>query len=124
ELLVFRGVGLLAGRDRAAERALWMVAIAGIAVFFAMAFLLADPAHFSRRDFSLYERLLTEARVVFYYIRLVFYPTLSDLSLYHDDFVISTSLLEPLSTSFSLIGLILLTFICFMLLKYSKVPLL
>lgn len=124
ELLVFRGVGFLGGRNGTAEKALWMVAIAGIAAFLAMAFLLADPAHFSRRDFSLYERLLTETRVVFYYIKLIFYPTLSDLSLYHDDFVISTSLLEPLSTFFSLIGLMFLTFICFMLLGYSRVPLL
>lgn len=57
------------------------------------------------RDFTLPERLFTEARVLFYYIGLILAPLPSELSLYHDDIKISTSLLSPPTTFFSIIGL-------------------
>jgi len=61
------------------------------------------------REFNLGERVLTEGRVVVFYLGLVLGPRLSAMSLYHDDFTISTGLLSPPTTllSFLLIGAML-----------------
>lgn len=54
-------------------------------------------AEHSRWGFTPVQRLLTEFRVVIYYISLLFYPNPARLSLEHD-FSISTSLFNPLQT--------------------------
>lgn len=65
------------------------------------------------RPFTLSERLLTETRILFEYIGLVFLPALPNFALYHDDINISTGLLEPVSTLFSVQGLAGLLIIAF-----------
>ena len=55
-------------------------------------------AGYAVRDFTLGERLMTEARVLCYYLRLIALPTLPELGLYHDDIAVSRSLLDPPST--------------------------
>lgn len=67
------------------------------------------PGAFTNRDFSLRERALTEMRVIFYYLRLILLPRNSELSLYHDDFVISKSLWDPITTLLSATGLLGIT---------------
>jgi len=57
------------------------------------------------RDFTLSERLLTESRVVWDYIRWTLFPRLPDLGLYHDDIPLSTGLLTPPTTLLSILGL-------------------
>ena len=52
---------------------------------------------FQSRSFSLYERLLTEPRIVLFYLSLIFYPLPNRLSIEHD-ITISTSLFEPWTT--------------------------
>jgi tetratricopeptide (TPR) repeat protein len=48
------------------------------------------------RDFSILERLITEARVLFDYVfNLLVLPGGSPLGLFHDDFVVSRGLLDP-----------------------------
>jgi len=47
---------------------------------------------YSNRSFTLGERLLTELHVVFFYVRLILLPRLSLMSLYHDDFPVTSSL--------------------------------
>ncbi|WP_309933480.1 tetratricopeptide repeat protein [Variovorax paradoxus] len=90
-------------------------AIVASAAFFSVLVLphLIQPGAFSGRDFSLVERLMTEARGIFYYLRLFCYPRTSELSLYHDDFLISTSLLTPLTTGLSIVAIIGLTALSF-----------
>jgi tetratricopeptide (TPR) repeat protein len=68
-----------------------------------------SPEKFYNRDFTLTERVLTESRVMFYYLRLFFLPSLSELGLFHDDFPISQGLLQPLTTLCSILGLIAIT---------------
>lgn len=58
------------------------------------------------RLFTLPERLLTEARVLILYIKWVLLPTPADLSLYHDDIIISKGLFSPVTTFFSIIAII------------------
>ena len=60
---------------------------------------------YSRYDFNAPQRLMTEMRVLIFYLSLVFFPHPSRLNLEHD-FSISTSLIHPLSTLPSL-GLII-----------------
>ena len=51
------------------------------------------------RDFSAYERLITEARILFdYAANLLMIPGGSPLGLFHDDFVLSRGLLDPPTT--------------------------
>ncbi len=61
------------------------------------------------RDFNLVERVLTQTRVIIYYLYLIFNPFSSEFSLYHDDIAISTSVTSPLTTLFSLSALFIST---------------
>lgn len=56
------------------------------------------------RDFTLPERLLTEARVVWSYVGWIVLPTVQRLGLAHDDIPISHGLLDPTSTLLAIIG--------------------
>jgi tetratricopeptide (TPR) repeat protein len=56
------------------------------------------------RPFSLYERLLTQSRVIFFYMSLLFYPVSGRLSVDHD-FSLSTSLLNPATTLISCVAI-------------------
>ena len=69
---------------------------------------LLQPASWATRDFTMGTRLLTEMRVVMYYVGWTLWPLPHSLSFYHDDYVISTSLLSPWTTLASLCGLVAL----------------
>lgn len=56
------------------------------------------------RDFSPWERLLTESRVLFFYLGLLLFPHIRAFSLYHDDLALSTGLLDPWTTLASLLA--------------------
>lgn len=46
-------------------------------------------ALFAEKPFSLWERLLTQINALSFYIKLIYLPNLSQMSLYHDDFPIA-----------------------------------
>jgi hypothetical protein len=123
ELLVFKG--MREGRPIPVgpftlRQLLWAgCALAALAVLFMLPPHLA-PERFYHRGFTLAERVMTECRALFYYLRLFFLPSLSELSLYHDDFVISQSLLQPWTTSLSILGLLFITLATALLRK--KIP--
>ena len=58
------------------------------------------------RDFTLTERLLTEARVLWFYLGLILIPRASAMSLFHDDFTVSHGLLEPVTTLPAVLGIL------------------
>jgi len=60
---------------------------------------------YAYRDFNLEERLLTEGRILVFYLKSILVPSISGLGLFHDDFVISRSLLDPPATLYSLMAL-------------------
>lgn len=60
------------------------------------------------RDFSMGERLLTECRVLFSYLRWIVAPDLKQLGLYHDDFPVSRGLLQPWTTLPAVSGIVVL----------------
>lgn len=92
-------------RDLAGQpRSVGVVAHAGtvlplVAVALAM-WLQADRllASYQLRDFSLGERLMTEPRVLVEYVARILLPRLGGQGIFHDDYVVSTGLLEPLTT--------------------------
>jgi protein O-mannosyl-transferase len=57
---------------------------------------------YENRPFTMGQRLLTEPRVILFYISLLFYPMPNRLNIAHD-ITISTSLMHPISTLFSLL---------------------
>jgi hypothetical protein len=59
------------------------------------------------RDFSGYERVLTQGRVQFFYLSLLLLPLPSRLNLDHE-FLVSRSLLDPLTTLPALIGILII----------------
>lgn len=71
--------------------------------------LILNPERFVRgyalREFTLFERLLTEARAFVFYGKNLLAPSLSQLGLYHDDFVVSRGVLSPPATVLALIGI-------------------
>jgi len=64
---------------------------------------------YANRDFTLPERVMTEGRILIFYLRMFLLPRNAELSLYHDDFEISRSLWEPASTALALLALGALT---------------
>lgn len=62
-------------------------------------------SYYVSRNFSMTERLLTELRIVTEYLKQIISPRIGGFSLFHDDYVISHSLTQPLSTLGSLIFL-------------------
>ncbi len=60
------------------------------------------------RDFTLEQRLMTETRVLWDYIDKILLPSPNRFSIFHDDWTISSSLLQPMNTLWSALGLLLL----------------
>ncbi|HEX4300142.1 MAG TPA: hypothetical protein VH327_04665 [Gammaproteobacteria bacterium] len=60
---------------------------------------------YSGRDYDLRERLLSETRVIWLYIRWTVWPDPRDLGLYHDDIAVSHGLLHPVTTLLSILAL-------------------
>ncbi len=73
------------------------------------------------RTFTLTERLLTEARVIWFYLALILVPRPSWLGLYHDDIHVSASLFSPATTIVSVLALIALITIAFSCIRRAPI---
>lgn len=65
-------------------------------------------ADYPNREFSPVERLLTQCRVIFDYLHHWFVPRMYTSGVFYDHYQLSLNLLQPLSTIFSVLGLVLL----------------
>lgn len=74
------------------------------------------------RDFTMAERLMTEARVLWFYLHMIVLPNMSEMGLHHDDILVSRSLLSPWTTLPAIAGILLLAAGAFVL--RNKQPLL
>lgn len=63
---------------------------------------------YSIRDFNMQERLMTESRALWFYLKLILIPNTAEMGIFHDDFAISRGLLNPISTLFSILGIVVL----------------
>jgi hypothetical protein len=78
--------------------------LAGLILYLAIK-LPSFSATYDTRDFTPYERLLTECRILLTYLGKLFIPRLSSYGLLYDDYPISRGLFDPISTVFSLAGI-------------------
>ncbi len=78
--------------------------VAALAVVFGLAAWYCASGY-AGRPFTLTERVLTQARVLWFYIGLVALPRIDAFGLHHDDIAISTGLLAPWTTLPALLGL-------------------
>ncbi len=107
-LLRFRGRGVSLSRPTLALYLLTLLlpACAG------MAWVLKAHAggflSYANRDFSMGERLLSEARVVWLYVRWTLLPDIGSFGLFHDDILPSRGLLTPPTTLLGIAGLLAL----------------
>lgn len=60
---------------------------------------------YNNRSFTMSERLLTEFRIFWMYLRQVCVPDINSMQLFHDEIELSESWVEPLSTIFSALAL-------------------
>lgn len=91
--------------------ATWQFLFLWIPVVALVTYLLVNLPGFSEgysgRRFTMAERLLSEARILFTYLRLFFFPVRDELGPYHDDFIPSRGLLEPWTTLPAAAGILL-----------------
>jgi hypothetical protein len=77
--------------------------LVGVALVAGVVYALSPRGHwlwagYAQRPFSLLERVLTEGRVLWYYIGLIVWPRLSAFGLHHDDIALSTGIHAPWTT--------------------------
>lgn len=78
-------------------------------------------AAYSKRDFTLPERLLTEARVFWFYLRLIVMPSTSLMGLFHDDIPVSHNLFDQVTTIPAILGLVGLSLCAWMLRRHQPI---
>jgi tetratricopeptide (TPR) repeat protein len=109
-LFRFRGVG---GRFDATIGGFFLlvVAIPAAVITVYLATHTTGFLNYAGRDFTLQERLLTQGRVLVFYLQMIVMPSIQKLGLYHDDIPLSHGLLDPPATlySFMVLGGMLLT---------------
>lgn len=92
-------------------KTLWVglatLAILGL-VLLAINGTMAAILSYQHRNFTLVERLLTEARALWFYIKLILLPNITEMGVYHDDFPISRGIFNPPTTPFALLGIVAL----------------
>jgi protein O-mannosyl-transferase len=86
-----------------------VIAHIGIAAF--------SPEAFRYRDFSMSERVMTELRVLWFYVQLILLPAPSSFGLFHDDIAISRGWLSPWTTLAATIGWVI---VLAGLIKYAR----
>lgn len=94
-------------------RGIWIalaLAAALIALWKLPGFWSGLSSSYAGRPFTLEERLLSEARVLWFYLRLLLVPDLGAMFLHHDDFPKSLDWLTPISTLPAVIGVMLAAF--------------
>lgn len=64
--------------------------------------------YYDVRSFGLAERLLTQPRVLWFYLRLILAPDISAMGLYHDDFPVSSGVMQPATTLPAMFALLFL----------------
>lgn len=96
---------LFSADSRSVLQKRWMALFVVFPVFIIISYLIYKGFSGSSliREFSIYDRILTEPRVIMNYLSRIFFPRPSGLGLFYDDFVISRGLFVPAQTLPSLL---------------------
>jgi hypothetical protein len=105
ELTVLRNLSTTG--NRRFMQAVWILFIA-VPLIAAVSYFATHPGYFNHdgRPFTLEERVLTQARLLWLYVQWLFVPDISAFGLFHDDIELSTSFVSPPSTLIAIIGLL------------------
>ncbi|MFV2058571.1 MAG: tetratricopeptide repeat protein, partial [Thiohalomonadales bacterium] len=97
----------------------WYLTFVLVPLFLVIAYLSATfaPEIYNQRDFTLGERLLTETRILLDYLSQILFPRLAHGGVYQDDYLISRSIFDPITTLFSISALLLIFILS---IKYRK----
>lgn len=90
--------------SRAWTASFWLLFLSGTSLF--LFFVLPPYLHadaYSSRDFTLYERLITQPRILSMYLGQILWPDPEKLLFYYDQVRASTGLLHPVSTLWSIV---------------------
>jgi len=72
-------------------------------------------AGYQQRDFTLTERVLTQARILWHYLSWLCLPDIRAMGFQHDDIALSRGLLLPLTTLFALMAWLLVIILAFVM---------
>jgi tetratricopeptide (TPR) repeat protein len=90
--------------------------LVGLPMLWALSYTAIHPewilAGYEKRDFDLPQRLMTECRVIWLYIRMLVVPDISKMGLYHDDYAISRSMWQPPMTVPAAFAILVMPYIC------------
>ncbi len=104
-----------AARKRTAAGLVCLLVAAVLVAYFSLDFSWIVQGY-KDRPFTLQQRLLTEPRIIIFYLSLLFYPVPTRLCIEHH-ITLSTSLVSPLTT---LLSIMLILFILFACLRYWR----
>lgn len=90
---------LIEGKSQASRRFIRAACILpSLAVFAAMAYMATRPDAFASREFGMAERVMTQMHVLGDYLRHILMPRLSGSGIYFDDYPVTRSWTQPIST--------------------------
>ena len=96
-------IEITAFRFVSAQRLARLATVAGLVGFLAILYLVLHPEilarNFAERPFTAGERLLTEIRILVFYLGQIIFPIPGRMNLFHADWNLSTSLWEPWTTA-------------------------
>lgn len=101
EYILFRGGNPAQLKNKYILQGFVTLIAISLALHYLLGFNLAAYLNYNERPFNLFERLLTQPRVIVYYLSQIFYPLPERLSIEHD-IIISTGLFTPISTFISI----------------------
>jgi hypothetical protein len=106
EFIVFRFKGGATVQKQAKEfQGFLILGYVSVAVYVLVNFSSRFMTGYAVREFTLLERMLTEARVLVLYIAQLLRPIQSQMGFFHDDLILSTGLFAPITTLLSLVFL-------------------
>jgi hypothetical protein len=98
-----------ASQRRALQVFFWLTLALPLALFGYWLAAQSALLNYSTRDFTLYQRVLSEARILCDYLLWIFIPDPAWMGFFHDDIPVSTSLLHPATTLPALLFLMALS---------------
>jgi tetratricopeptide (TPR) repeat protein len=124
-LIVIMEQVLFRGRQRSFFFSLWyragVIGALSITVVYLLYSLPETFEIYQFREFSLLERVLTQTRILSTYIWKIFFPDPLLGSLFHDSYVVSTSLLSPITTLLATAFIVALLAAAFLLRRRAPV---
>ena len=108
-------IALFRFRDQQGKRSKFVVGLFLLAILVPLCLFLAvlvihpeSVLNYHSRNFTLVERILTETRVLVFYLKMIVMPSINEMGLYHDDIALSRGLLDPPTTLYSILALAIL----------------